>query len=72
VTWSWRYQDAEGQDLPAAPAVAPVESFATKGDAESWLGETWRDLLAAGVEQVVLVEGDRVEYAMPLTPADLG
>jgi hypothetical protein len=72
VTWSWRYQDAQGQDLPAAPEAAPVESFATKGDAESWLGEAWRDLLAAGVEQVVLVEGDRVEYAMPLTPADLG
>ena len=72
MTWSWRYQDAQGQDLPAPPEVASEESFATKGDAESWLGETWRDLLVAGVEQVVLVEGDRVEYAMPLTPADLG
>ena len=72
MTWSWRYQDAQGQDLPTAPEVASAETFATKGDAESWLGDTWRDLLAAGVEQVVLVEGDRVEYAMPLTPADLG
>lgn len=72
MTWSWRYQDAQGQDLPRAPGVASAEAFATKGDAESWLGETWRDLLEAGVEQVVLVEGDRVEYAMPLTPADLG
>jgi hypothetical protein len=67
VTWSWRYQDAEGQAVAAAPEG---ETFPTKGDAESWLGETWRDLLAAGVEQVVLVEGDREEYAMPLTPAD--
>ena len=69
MTWSWRYQDAQGQDMREA---VPVESFPTKGDAESWLGETWRDLLAAGVEQVVLVEDDRVEYAMPLTPADAG
>ena len=68
VTWSWRYQDAQGQDVPAPET--PPEPFPTKGDAESWLGESWRDLLAAGVEQVVLVEGDRVEYAMPLTPAD--
>lgn len=55
--------------MPGAPAA---ETFASKGDAESWLGETWRDLLAAGVEQVVLVDGEREEYAMPLTPADPG
>jgi len=71
VTWSWRYQDGQGQDVPA-PETVPPETFTTKGDAESWLGETWRDLLAGGVEQVALVEGDRVEYAMPLTPADPG
>lgn len=53
--------------MPEPPAA---ETFGTKGDAESWLGETWRDLLDSGVQQVVLVEGDRVEYAMPLTPAD--
>jgi hypothetical protein len=67
VTWSWRYQDAQGHPVPEPPAA---ETFGTKGDAESWLGETWRDLLDSGVQQVVLVEGDRVEYAMPLTPAD--
>ena len=69
MTWSWRYQDGQGQAVPKPP---PTETFSTKGDAESWLGESWRDLLAAGVEQVVLVEGERVEYAMPLTPADPG
>ncbi|MFL6128053.1 MAG: hypothetical protein ACJ73E_03200 [Mycobacteriales bacterium] len=72
MTWSWRYQDAQGQDVPGPPGAASAETFATRGDAESWLGEAWRDLLAAGVEQVALVEGDRVEYAMPLTPADPG
>ena len=65
MTWTWRYEDADGRPVPRA-----AESFATKGDAESWLGETWRDLLDGGVQQVVLLEGDRVEYAMPLTPAD--
>jgi hypothetical protein len=67
VTWSWRYQDADGR--PVTPPVEE-ESFSAKGDAESWLGETWRDLLAAGVTRVVLAEDDRVEYTMPLTPAE--
>lgn len=67
MTWSWRYEDADGRPLPRPPATS---EFGTKADAESWLGETWRDLLDAGVQQVVLVEGERVEYAMPLTPAD--
>jgi hypothetical protein len=34
------------------------------------LGETWRALLDSGITQVVLVEDDRVEYSMPLTPAE--
>jgi len=67
VTWSWRYEDADGR--PMSPPEAQ-ETFNAKGDAESWLGETWRDLLDSGVTQVVLVEDDRVEYAMPLTPAE--
>ena len=67
MTWRWRYEDAAGQPVPRPGAA---ETFATKGDAESWLGETWRDLLDSGVQQVVLLDGERVEYAMPLTPAD--
>lgn len=67
VTWSWRYQDAEGKDVPPP---ADAETFSAKGDAESWLGESWRDLLDSGVTQVVLVEDERVEYEMPLTPAE--
>jgi hypothetical protein len=67
VTWTWRYEDAQGQQLPAPEADEP---FGTKGDAESWLGETWRDLLESGVQNVVLLEDERVEYSMPLTPAD--
>ena len=67
MTWSWRYQDADGRQLPPPRGD---ETFAAKGDAESWLGETWRDLLESGVAQVQLVEDSRVEYSMPLTPAD--
>jgi hypothetical protein len=65
--WTWRYEDTTGRAL----SDPPPETFPSKGDAESWLGESWRDLLAAGVAQVTLVEDDRVEYGpMPLTPVE--
>ena len=67
MTWTWRYEDADGNQLADPPAS---ESFGTKGDAESWLGDSWRGLLDGGVQTVVLLEDDRVEYSMPLTPAD--
>jgi hypothetical protein len=53
---------ANGADLPR-------ETFSSQGDAESWLGENWRELLAAGVDQVTLLEENRVEYGpMSLHP----
>ena len=39
-----------------------AEGFPTQSDAESWLGETWRELLAAGVDQVRLFEDDTEVY----------
>jgi hypothetical protein len=66
--WSWRYEDGEGEAV--APAELPAaETFPTQSDAESWLGEEWRPLLAAGVKRVCLIEGDRVVYGpMSLDP----
>jgi hypothetical protein len=59
--WSWRYE-RPGQDEGGSS-----EEFPTQGDAESWLGETWRELTAEGVEAVTLLEGDREVYGpMPL------
>jgi hypothetical protein len=67
VSWTWRYEDGTGTEVPQP---AP-EAFGSKADAESWLGETWRELLAQGVLQVSLLEDGRVDYGpMPLTPAD--
>ena len=61
MAWSWRYEAADGSEVK--PADAPSgESFPTQSDAESWIGETWRDLLDAGVEQVTLFEGSRKVY----------
>ena len=55
-----------------ASAEAPAgEPFPTQSDAETWLGENWRELLSAGVDQVSLLDGDRVVYGpMSLRPAD--
>jgi hypothetical protein len=49
----------------------PSPSFPTQADAESWIGETWRQLLQGGVEQVTLLEDGSVVYGpMGLRPPD--
>ncbi|MHB8451876.1 MAG: hypothetical protein ACYDAQ_15730 [Mycobacteriales bacterium] len=68
MAWTWRYEAEDG--TVAEPAGAPAgETFSSQGDAESWLGETWRELLAAGVAQVTLLDGSREVYGpMSLAP----
>jgi len=63
MAWTWRYEDAEGR-----PVDGPNEAFSSQSDAESWIGQTWRDLLASGVVAVSLQEDDRSEYRMSLLP----
>jgi len=61
VAWTWRYEAADGS--PVDPAEAPTsEVFPSQGDAESWLGETWQELLHAGIAQVTLLDGAREVY----------
>lgn len=57
--WRWAYQDTAGQ---AVEVAGVPQGFPTQADAESWLGESWRDLLDKGVDQVSLLEGDREVY----------
>ncbi|HEY7857718.1 MAG TPA: hypothetical protein VIC82_04375 [Candidatus Nanopelagicales bacterium] len=58
----WRYENADGSELAPTPESAATEAFPSQGDAESWIGEAWPDLLASGVDQVTLVEDGRVVY----------
>jgi hypothetical protein len=61
MAWTWRYEAADGTQVPPDAAAEP-ESFPSQSDAESFIGETWRELLEAGVQQVTLFEGDRKVY----------
>jgi len=65
MPWSWRYENVDGR-----PVAGPAETFSSQADAESWIGQEWRQLAESGVATVVLVEDDRVEYPMSLLPAE--
>ena len=67
MPWTWRYEKADGAVVNGAGLQEAI--FASQGDAESWLGENWRALLEAGVDQVSLLDDDRKEYGpMSLHP----
>lgn len=62
VTWTWRLHDPTGADLDPAEVGVQVSVEDAQAEAESWLGEHWRELLERGVATVTLVRGDTVVY----------
>ena len=62
MAWTWRYEGPDGAEVQPAEGAPTAESFPNQSDAESWIGETWRELLDAGVHQVVLLDGDHRVY----------
>ena len=64
MPWNWRYEGTDGK-----PVTGPAETFGSQADAESWIGQSWRQLASSGVTSVVLLEDDREEYRMSLLPA---
>jgi hypothetical protein len=58
MSWTWRLEAADGATLRTPPSP----THPSQSDAESWLGETWRELAAAGVAQVSLLEDGVVAY----------
>jgi hypothetical protein len=61
MAWVWRYENADGKAVE--PPGAPTgDTFPTQADAETWIGETWRELLEAGVDAVTLLEDGREVY----------
>lgn len=51
MNWHWMYSTDETS-----------ASFPSQAEAETWLGEVWRDLLASGVMSVSLYEEGRLVY----------
>ena len=69
MDWTWQTQRADGSS--AESILATDSSFPTQGDAESWIGENWQELLDEGVEQVSLLNGATIVYGpMSLRPAE--
>lgn len=65
MSWLWHCYDPQGELV----AEKTSEDFPSQSDAESWLGENWREL-SKTVDKVELLEDDRVEYAMSLAAVE--
>ena len=63
ATWRWRLLDAGGHEVTLdSSTTGHGPAFTAQGDAESWVGESWRELVEQGVSSVVLLDGDREVY----------
>jgi hypothetical protein len=67
MAWTWRFEKTGGEE--SQPAVSP-EEFPTQGDAESWIGEVWKELLDGGTDQVTLLEDGKKVYGPMSLHAD--
>lgn len=66
---AWRWVCADGPDAEAAAEAGLGQEFASRNEAEMWLGDYYEDLLDAGVTEVTLMDGDRVAHdPMSLLP----
>ena len=61
MAWRW-VPDREPSDHSS------TRTFPSQGEAETWLGEFYPELIAAGVQAVSLYEEDRLVYG----PMNLG
>lgn len=62
MSWHWRLQDASGAVVDPAAVDVEMPRSENQSDAESWLGENWRELLARGVATATLLDGDTEVY----------
>ena len=63
MSWTWTLENADGE------SVGKSESFDSRSDAESWVGESFGELVEQGVDQVRLFDGDTEVYGpMSLHP----
>jgi hypothetical protein len=66
--WTWQMHSNSGAQPPEV-AEQPEAGFPSQAEAETWVGEVWRELLAGGVDAVTLFEDARRVYGpMSLHP----
>ena len=58
--WTWTYLDTDATVMTGEALV--TGGFPSQSDAETWLGEQWRELAKAGVESVTLEHEGVVVY----------
>jgi len=64
MSWTWALETTDGTSKGTS------ETFDSRSDAESWVGESFEELLERGVDQVRLLDGDTEVYGpMSLHPA---
>jgi hypothetical protein len=66
MSWYWRLEDPSGATVDPASIGVEVPPADSQGDAESWLGENWRELLDSGVATATLMDGETQVYRMGL------
>jgi hypothetical protein len=64
MAWTWTFESAAGD------VVGRSEEFDSRGDAESWVGEAFGDLVSDGVDQVRLFDGEDEVYGPMSLHAD--
>ena len=62
MSWHWRLEDPAGVAIDPASVGVTIPDADNQGDAESWLGENWRELLSRGVATVTLFDEDTEVY----------
>jgi hypothetical protein len=58
--WTWTYLDADAKAMTGKALVQT--GFPSQSEAESWLGEQWRELADLGVDAVKLEHDGAVVY----------
>lgn len=66
MSWYWRLEDPSGATVEPATIGVEVPRVDSQGDAESWLGENWRELLDSGVATAALFDDETQIYRMGL------
>ncbi len=62
MSWHWRLEDPAGAAIDPTSLGVEMAEAENQGDAESWLGENWRELLDRGVATVTLFDGETEVY----------